>query len=92
MQMSKIFFVSQRCGAKSCGVAAFIWDGVYIGATATKGMLISMALGMVVFFSFYFLLVPVYANHGLWVAFLAYLTTRGVVQTVLRNKVWKTMQ
>lgn len=75
-----------------CGVAAFIWDGVYIGATATKGMLISMALGMVVFFSFYFLLVPVYANHGLWVAFLAYLTTRGVVQTVLRNKVWKTMQ
>lgn len=75
-----------------CGLAAFIWDGVYIGATATKGMLASMAIGMVVFFALYFTLVPHYANHGLWIAFIAYLTTRGIVQTVLRKRVWKNFE
>lgn len=72
-----------------CGVGAFIWDGVYIGATATKGMLISMATGMAMFFLLYFTLVPVFHNHGLWIAFVAYLTTRGVVQTIMRKRVWK---
>ena len=72
-----------------CGMAAFIWDGVYIGATATKGMLISMASGMVVFFLLYFLLVPLWGNHGLWVAFVAYLAMRGVVQTVMRKSLLK---
>ena len=72
-----------------CGMAAFIWDGIYIGATATKGMLISMASGMVVFFLLYLTLVPLWGNHGLWVAFVAYLTTRGVSQTLMRRQVWK---
>ena len=71
-----------------CGMAAFIWDGVYIGATATKGMLISMASGMAVFFLLYFCLVPLFANHGLWIAFLCYLSVRGISQTVMSKKVW----
>lgn len=74
-----------------CGMAAFIWDGIYIGATATKGMLISMATGMAVFFLLYFSLVPVWKNHGLWVAFVLYLATRGICQTLMRNGVWKTL-
>lgn len=74
-----------------CGMAAFIWDGIYIGATATKGMLISMATGMAVFFLLYFNLVPVWKNHGLWVAFVLYLATRGICQTLMRNGVWKTL-
>lgn len=73
-----------------CGIAAFIWDGVYIGATATKGMLISMASGMVVFFLLYFLLVPWLGNHGLWIAFVTYLATRGISQTFMRKRIWKT--
>jgi MATE family multidrug resistance protein len=72
-----------------CGMAAFIWDGIYIGATATKGMLISMASGMVVFFLLYFTLMPVGGNHGLWIAFVVYLATRGICQTVMRKKIWK---
>ena len=74
-----------------CGMAAFIWDGIYIGATATKGMLISMATGMAVFFLLYFSLVPVWENHGLWVAFVLYLATRGICQTLMRKGVWKTL-
>ena len=68
-----------------CGMAAFIWDGVYIGATATKGMLISMASGMLVFFLLYLWLVPWLGNHGLWIAFLVYLAMRGIIQTLMQK-------
>ena len=72
-----------------CGMAAFIWDGIYIGATATKGMLISMLSGMTVFFLFYVLLVPLFANHGLWIAFICYLSSRGISQTLMRQSITK---
>lgn len=72
-----------------CGMGTFIWDGIYIGATATKGMLIAMASGMVVFFVLYVLLVPLWGNHGLWIAFISYLTTRSISQTLMRKRVWK---
>ncbi|MCH5174447.1 MAG: MATE family efflux transporter [Prevotellaceae bacterium] len=71
-----------------CGMVPFIWDGVYIGAVATRGMLIATASGMVVFFLLYWLIVPSLANHGVWIAFLAYLVTRGVSQTIMRKRVW----
>lgn len=72
-----------------CGMAAFIWDGIYIGATATKGMLISMASGMFFFFVLYFIMVPCWGNHGLWIAFVVYLATRGICQTLMRQKIWQ---
>lgn len=69
-----------------CGMAAFIWDGIYIGATATKGMLISVAVGMVAFFCLFEFFAPSLGNHALWLAFNAYIFVRGAVQSV----VWKT--
>ena len=72
-----------------CGMAAFIWDGIYIGATATKGMLISMLSGMAIFFLLYVLLVPLFANHGLWIAFICYLSARGISQTLMRQSITK---
>ena len=69
-----------------CGMAAFIWDGVFIGITATRGMLLSSAIASVVFFVVYLVLRPMLHNHALWMAFLTYLAMRGVVQTVLYNK------
>lgn len=71
-----------------CGMATFIWDGIYVGATATRGMLLSMALGGMVFFALYALVVPVWGNHGLWLAFVLYLATRGFVQWMLRKRIW----
>lgn len=70
-----------------CGMAAFIWDGIFIGATATRQMLVSMLSAAVVFFAAYFALRSVVANHGLWIAFLCYLATRGIVQTMLHGRV-----
>ena len=69
------------------GIAAFIWDGIFIGATATRGMLLSMATAAISFFVLYYGLHPVLANHALWLAFLTYLLMRGVMQTGLSRVV-----
>ena len=66
------------------GVAAFVWDGIYIGTTHTRGMLLSSAVATVVFFAAVALSMPLLANHGLWLSMLLYLLMRGVVQTVLQ--------
>ena len=73
------------------GLAAFVWDGIFIGATDTRGMLLSMFAAACVFFLIYYGLRPVWGNHALWFAFLCYLFGRGVVQTVLyfRSSFWK---
>lgn len=71
------------------GVAAFVWDGLFIGITYSRGMLQSSCLAAVVFFSGVFLLMPEMGNHGLWLSMILYLMARGVLQTVLffRTKV-----
>ena len=63
-----------------CGVAAFVWDGVFVGVTMTVGMLWGTFGGAVAFFVIYFLLYPTLHNHALWLAFNAYLLMRGIVQ------------
>ena len=65
------------------GVAAFIFDGVFVGMTATRGMLLSSAAATLIFFLVYGLLVPVWHNHALWLAFILYLLVRGVIQAWL---------
>lgn len=69
------------------GMAAFIWDGVFIGATATRGMLYSMTVATACFFLLYYTLYSTWGNHALWSAFLIYLLIRGLMQTVLSRSV-----
>jgi MATE family multidrug resistance protein len=64
------------------GVTAFVWDGLFIGTTQTRAMLWSACLAAFVFFAAVALLLPLLGNHGLWLAMLLYLLTRGLVQTV----------
>lgn len=68
------------------GMGAFYWDGLYIGMTATRGMLSSTFTGATVFFAVYFSLFPLLGNHALWLALILYLVSRGVVQTLLFRK------
>ena len=65
------------------GLAAFIWDGVYIGMTLTNRMFLSMLVSAIVFFVLWFGLGSCYGNHALWLAFVAYLATRSLMQTLL---------
>ena len=69
------------------GMAAFVWDGVFIGATATRGMLMAMAAAALCFFGLYYGLRELWGNHALWLAFVTYLAMRGVVQTGLARGV-----
>lgn len=66
-------------------IAAYIWDGIYLGATATKPLRNSMIVAMIFFLGLVSLLIP-YGNHGLWAAFTLLLITRGVLLTVLAPK------
>lgn len=68
------------------GFSAFLWDGVFIGATATRQMLYSMLAASASFFLIYYLFFPSMGNHALWMAFITYLFLRGAVQSVLGRK------
>lgn len=65
------------------GFMAFTWDGIIVGITRTRLMLISMAAATAIFFVLWWLLTPLWGNHALWVAFLAYLLTRGLLLSTL---------
>lgn len=61
------------------GFMAFTWDGIIIGLTQTRLMLISMAAATALYFLLWLLLSPLLGNHALWLAFLAYLLARGLL-------------
>lgn len=59
------------------GFAAFIYDGIYIGATASAAMRNVMFVATTVFFALYYTLVARWGNHALWFAFIFFLIFRG---------------
>jgi len=61
------------------GFMAFVYDGIFIGATMTRHMLLSTLLSAAVFFVTYALLSSTLHNHALWLAFILFLLTRGLV-------------
>lgn len=65
-------------------LSAFLFDGLFIGATSTRLMLLSMAVAAVVFFVITG--VTPSSNTALWCAFLAYLGGRGIVQALAYGK------
>ena len=69
------------------GMAAFGFDGIFIGVTATRGMLQSSFVATAVFFAVYYLLRVGYHNHALWLALLLYLVCRGLVQAFLYRRI-----
>lgn len=70
------------CLIPVAGCVAFIWDGIFVGITATRGMLVSSFLSALTFFAVYLLAGGVLGNHGLWLAQIVYLAMRGVLQTI----------
>lgn len=69
------------------GFAAFLYDGIFIGATATRLMLFAMAIAAAAFFLIYFGCRSTLGNHALWLAFISYLVLRGIVQGFLGRKI-----
>ena len=70
--------------------AAFLWDGIYIGATAAKEIRNTMIIASIlVFLPAWWILMPLYGNHGLWIAFLLFMVARGVSMTVMAKRIWR---
>ncbi len=68
--------------------AAFLWDGIYIGATAAREIRNTMIIAsLLVFLPAWYFLMPVYGNHGLWIAFLLFMVARGVSMTVMAKNI-----
>ena len=82
-----------------CGFAAFLFDGIFIGATATRTMRNAMFVATAAFFGLYYGL-KWYAgahtdsptlsertwNDILWTAFMVFLTLRGLLQALRVRK------
>ena len=69
------------------GFAAFLYDGIFIGATATRWMLYAMSIATIAFFLIYYGFRGAMGNHALWLAFITYLALRGIVQGFLGRKI-----
>jgi MATE family multidrug resistance protein len=64
--------------------AAFIWDGIYVGVTASKAMRNTMIISsLVVFLPTYYLTVDEIGNHGLWLALNLFMASRGLLLWVI---------
>ncbi len=61
----------------------YIWDGVFIGATATQPMRDSMLIAtLIVFLPAFYLSVDYLNNHAIWLAMVLFMITRGVTLTL----------
>ena len=70
------------------GIAAWMLDGIFIGATETRAMRNAMLLSVAVYACALALLLPRFGNHGLWAALMILNVTRGVT-LALRYPRWR---
>ncbi|MEJ2052998.1 MAG: MATE family efflux transporter [Calditrichaceae bacterium] len=65
----------------------YIWDGIYLGATASKAMRNSTFIAsIVIFLPAYYLSINTLGNNGLWLAMTLFMITRGVTLTFMAKK------
>lgn len=76
-----------------CGFSAFLFDGIFIGATASRTMRNTMFIATLAFFAVWYLLSvslntdsEFVQNNILWSAFMVYLTSRGLGQAMMLRK------
>lgn len=60
------------------GIASWMYDGIFIGATLTRAMVISVAVAVVAYGAAVALLPPIFGNHGLWAALMVLNAMRGI--------------
>lgn len=69
------------------GFAAYLWDGIYIGATASRAMRNAMLLSVfTVFAPVYFIGSMYMGNHALWLALILFMLARGVFLKIMAGK------
>ncbi len=71
-------FLPYMIAAPLLGVAAWMLDGIFIGATRTADMRNMMILSALIYFASVIPLMALYSNHGLWMGMLISFVARGV--------------
>ena len=68
--------------------AAFIWDGIFVGVTASKGMRNSMIISsLLIFLPTYYLTVSYFDNNSLWLALNVFLMARSLLMWIMWNRI-----
>ncbi len=70
-------FLPYMIAAPIVGVAAWMLDGIFIGATRTKDMRNMMIVSTVIYFATVIPLMALLGNHGLWLGLLISFVVRG---------------
>jgi MATE family multidrug resistance protein len=65
--------------APLCGVMAFCFDGIYIGATWVRDMRNLMVAAFLIYLGIWWVTLPL-DNAGLWIAILSFFIARGALQ------------
>lgn len=73
------------------GTPCYIWDGIFVGLTASKSMRNSMFVALIVYFAVYYsancyLENPNAIGNLLWLSMLLFLAARGLMQYILYKK------
>jgi MATE family multidrug resistance protein len=75
------------------GFACYIWDGIFVGLTASKAMRNSMFLSFAIFLLIYFLLPRELLNHRIWLSFCIFLISRALFQWWLFKRAgWESLE
>ena len=64
---------------------ALVYYGVFIGATYTAPIRNSSLIALLVFIVSYYTVIPIYQNHGLWLAFILFSASRSVFLYMYRK-------
>ena len=78
VRATALAYLPYLIAAPLISVWAFLFDGVFIGATRTAEMRNGMAVSLLAFWLAAWLLMPPFGNHGLWLAFLLLMSARGL--------------
>ncbi len=68
------------------GALAFIWDGVYSGATASVELRNSMLISVILFFILFYSVKPFYPLYAIWIGMIAFMAGRSIFQIWYYNK------
>ena len=63
-------------------VWCYLFDGVYIGATAAAAMMVTMGIAFVIYIALLPIMTDAWGLHGLWGAVLVFMAVRGLAQAI----------
>ncbi|MBD3225279.1 MAG: MATE family efflux transporter [Caldithrix sp.] len=77
-------FMTWTIAAPVINSICYVWDGVFIGATASKAMRNAMLISTLVFYiPLIYLGMNLLGNHGMWLALLIFMFMRGLTLTLM---------